>query len=195
VFNDAGWLEKCLKSLQGKVKAIVVVDGAYEGFPHERPYSTDGTIELAREFADVVVTNNTAWESETIKRHHYIRYVPENEWWLRIDADEELEGYIPEGLEGVCYRIMLKRAGSSVPEYPIHALFRRGPHSRIYGTHHSVWWYRTLLPKLEDWPILPGCRLLHHQNARDTARTKAKGVYYRTALLDTEKDFRQRFNV
>jgi len=194
VYNDVEWLRKCLTSLQGKVRATVVVDGAYQGFPHEKPYSTDGTIELAREFADIVVTRESAWESETVKRNHYIQYVPEGEWWLRIDADEELEGEIPAELEGVCYRIELRRTGTSV-HYPIHALFKRGKHSRIYGTHHSVWWYRTLLPKLEDIQVLPGCKIQHHGMERCKERTKAKSAYYKGALRSTERDFRQRFNV
>lgn len=194
VFNDVEWLEKCAASLQGKVKAIVVVDGAYEGFPHDKPYSTDGTIELARQFADIVVTKDTAWESETVKRNHYVKYVPKNEWWLRIDADEEFRGNIPPDLQGVCYRIELQRTEDPIG-YPIHALFKKGAHSRIYGTHHSVWWYRSLLPKLEDLPVLSGCKLVHHAAERDVERVKQKSAYYRNALRESEREFRQRFNV
>lgn len=194
VFNDVDWLSKCLQSLRGKVKATVVVDGAYEGFPHEKPYSTDGTIELAKEFADVVITKDTAWANEIVKRNHYIRYIQDDEWWMRIDADEELEGEFGEPLEGVCYQIMLHRTDNVLP-YPIHALFRKDSSSRIYGTHHSVWYGRTLLPKLEDLPVYPGVTLIHYNNDRCQERVKAKGIYYRNALRESERAFRKRFHL
>lgn len=194
VYNDVGWLEKCLDSLQGKVEATVVVDGAYEGFPHDKPYSTDGTIELARQRADVVVTNTKLWPTEIVKRHHYLGYVREGRWWLRIDADEELVGSFEQPLAGVCYRIMLERTDGVKP-YPIHALFKKGPHSRIFGTHHAVWYRRTLLPKLEDLPVYGGVTLLHHIAERNQGRIEAKGKYYRETYPVVEGEFRERFKV
>lgn len=194
VFQDAEWLERCIASLEGKVAAIVVADGAYEGFPCDKPWSTDGTLDIAKEHADVVIQKGTPWASETAKRNHYVEYVPEGAWWLRIDADEEFTGDFREPFEGVCMRIMLERTDNVQP-YPIHALFKKGRHSRYFGTHHSVWWGRTLLVKLEDLPVYPGIRLLHHHSERSRERQLAKGRGYYPVLKEVEGGFRKRFKV
>lgn len=194
VFQDAAWLERCIASLEGKVKAIVVVDGAYEKFPHEKPWSTDGTLDIAKAKADVVVTRQTVWPTETDKRNHYIRYVPEGEWWLRIDADEELVGSFYTPFEGVCHQLMLDRTDGA-QSYPIHALFRRGGHSRYYGCHHAVWYGQTLLTKDEGVPVYPGVRLLHHHSERSRERQLAKGKGYYPVIKEIECGFRARFKV
>lgn len=159
IYEDAKWLEMCLNSLEGKVKAVIVVDGAYEGFPHETPWSEDGTVELALERADVVVETKRAWPNEVTKRDYYLRYVPDGKWWLRIDADEELKGNFDAPLEGDCMMLMLQRDDGS-DAYPIHALFRKHPDSRYFGTHHSVWRGDDLLIRREDWPVYSGASLI-----------------------------------
>jgi len=189
VYDDAGWLERCLWSLDGKVEAIIVVDGAYAGFPHEIPYSTDGTIELAKEVADIVITRKSAWPNEIVKRNAYIPHVPNNKWWLRIDADEELQGEFTEPLDGNCYMVMLERTDGSNNPYPVHALFKKHPSSRYHGTHHAVHLNDEILVKSVK-PVYPGVKLLHHCQSRDVKRAERKGTYYRESLAPSEREFR-----
>lgn len=190
VYDDVEWLVGCLHSLRGKVEGIIVVDGAYVGFPHDKPYSTDGTVEVAKEFADVVVETERAWPNEIIKRNHYLGYVPDGKWWLRIDADEEFAGEFSEPLTEDCYMLALQRTDGSADPYPIHALFRKYADSRYHGTHHAVWHGGECLVK-KDAPAYPGVTIRHHCQARDAGRVQRKGEYYRRTLAPSERVFRK----
>lgn len=200
MYQDAKWLEQCLRSLcepTPKVDSIVVVDGAYEGFPHEQPYSTDGTLELAEQYADVVVRTKHAWKNEIVKRNYYIQFVPDNAWWLRIDADEELVGdfrtFRPEPDQLAGY-MRIKRVDMD-DSFPVMCLYKKGETSRYYGTHHSVWYEDKLLPKLEtnEVPVYQGAMLLHYTNLRSVERRDARGIYHREALQPQEAAFRRTY--
>lgn len=203
VYQEAKWLERCLRSLlepYRKVECIVVVDGAYAGFPHECPRSTDGTLEIAERFADIVVSKDTAWENEVIKRNFYVQFVPEGHWWLRIDGDEILKGdfsqFTPEPSD---FAFCLNTAPSNgINPYPIHALYRKEATSRYYGTHHAVWFDRTLVPKLEEGrecPLFSGASLPHFRSERDKERVEAKGEYYKNSLQESEREFRGKWRI
>lgn len=76
---------------------IIAVDGAYKEFPrkpNEKPWSTDGCQEYARENADVFIGARECWDSEFHKRTQYIKPIPEGEYCLYIDSDEKLGGGI-----------------------------------------------------------------------------------------------------
>lgn len=74
---------------------IVAVDGAYAEFPlekHEKPWSTDGCLDLARKEADVVIEASKCWSNQMEKRTQYIKAIPPGEYCFYIDSDEVLEG-------------------------------------------------------------------------------------------------------
>ncbi len=188
VFEEGRTIERCLKSLVGKVEKIIVIDGAYKEFPHEKPYSTDGTIETARQYADVIVTANEPWENEIVKRNFYLRFVPVGTYWLRIDGDETLEGEFPKDMTEDAYMMLLYRTDKVGP-YPIHAVFKRTEHSYYYGTNHAVHNGNKLLVK-ENATILGRAALRHHiQDSRSDERIARKGEYYKW-LNQAESGFR-----
>jgi len=190
VFEDAEWLKKCLTSLAGKVAGIIVVDGAYAGFPHEKPWSEDGTVEIAKAIADVTVETMQAWLNEIVKRNQYLKYVPDGAWWLRIDADEELVGDFTEPLQGDCYMLDWQRTDDSDSGCPTYALFRKYPDSEYRGTHHAVWHDGQCIIK-GAVPVYKRARLIHHCQERDAARIERKGTYYREVLEPSEREFRK----
>ncbi|MEN6431072.1 MAG: hypothetical protein ABFC80_09580, partial [Coriobacteriales bacterium] len=55
---------------------VIVVDGAYQAFPHETPYSDDGTLEIARAWGAEVVEVSTAWPDQIAKRTFCLGLAP-----------------------------------------------------------------------------------------------------------------------
>jgi len=77
-------IEKCLKSIQGIVDEIVIVDTG----------STDRTMEIARSYGARIFEH--PWENNfSIHRNQSIDYA-EGKWVLIIDADEEFKSYIQD---------------------------------------------------------------------------------------------------
>ena len=90
-------LERCFKSLEGKAE-IIAIDGAFKDFPHSEPYSTDGCKELAINYAIIYHGVNRSWENQTEKRNAAFQYLNDGDYFLVIDADEELIGdLVPKG--------------------------------------------------------------------------------------------------
>lgn len=156
------------------VDYIVLVDGAYCGFPFDKPYSTDTTLAIAAEFADEVINTTAPWQSEIVKRNEYLVGKP-GDYYLIVDADEEIVGELPE-LKHDDYRVDLKRT-DPVMSYSIFRLFKHRKGIRYNGTHHALFVGEKLLNK-RDLPVVKGLHLIHHID-RSQERTEAKGVYYR----------------
>lgn len=180
-YNDKDHIEKTLQSVKGKVDKIVVVDGAYADFPHDVPYSTDGTLDIAKKYADVLIEcpNQKAWHDEMVKRSAYL-IGNEGDWYLMIDADELFEGdleplrtskesdyFLPftyeedYGREGKQYRLFKHRAGL------------------IYARNHYTLWIGTL--NLSDMPkaLYEHGRMFHEPQSRTPEREEAKKAYYK----------------
>ena len=87
IYNEAAVLEEALQAVKGKVDKIIVVDGAYEKFPHQIPYSTDGSIEIAVRYADELISPRKAWKSEIEKRNAYLIGKP-GDVYLTLDGHE-----------------------------------------------------------------------------------------------------------
>lgn len=80
VKNEAATLERCLRSARPQVDEIVVVDTG----------STDGTIDIAREYADVF--DEIEWpDSFSIARNHSFD-LASGDYILVLDGDEYIEG-------------------------------------------------------------------------------------------------------
>ncbi len=75
--NEAKNLARCLKSVEGVVHEIVVVDSG----------STDATEEIARSFGSRFIRH--AWEGY-VGQKNFALALAQNEWVLSLDADEEL---------------------------------------------------------------------------------------------------------
>jgi len=96
-YNDGPHLLKeCFQSCRAAgLKGIVAVDGAFQEFPHTDYHSTDGSLEAAREQADIVIeAPGRPWANECEKRSEYFRRIKSGNYALWIDADEILEGGI-----------------------------------------------------------------------------------------------------
>lgn len=211
-YHDAALLARSLPALRRIVDLLVVADGVYAGFPvyDPRPYSTDGSLDVAGEYADVVVLPpfgdaglRRPWATEVEKRNAYLVGRP-GDYYLVVDADE-----VVEVIDGVIARakiserddwlVMLKRIGESMVEYPIHRLFRHRDGIRYHGTHHAV--HVGEPPALihpsgleADAPasVFPGLRLAHLWNQRDQDRAERKARYYQDVLVPSETEFRAR---
>jgi hypothetical protein len=97
VFNEARHLEESLKSLRDKVDLIVVVDGAYKKFAHKNSFSTDGTLEIAKRYADHLFL--MAEVSEIEKRNRYLIGIP-GDVYIQVDGHEIWRGEIDPTIMG-----------------------------------------------------------------------------------------------
>ena len=91
-FNEARMLPMCLGHLPREAR-VLVVDGAYADFPHEKPWSTDGTLEIAERWGAKVVSVKKPWANQMEKRTATL--VP-GEVVFVLDADELLHTPMPE---------------------------------------------------------------------------------------------------
>ncbi|MCS6928535.1 MAG: glycosyltransferase family 2 protein [Saprospiraceae bacterium] len=146
-FNEARHIETCLRSLEGVVSEIFVVDSG----------STDNTVELAQRFGARVVYH--PFENYSQQRNWALQNLSlQNEWVLHLDADHRLTENlrqalwrtftrpIPDDVNGflISRRTLFMgrwiRYGGHYPVY--HAvLFRRGKgycETRRYDQHFRV---------------------------------------------------------
>lgn len=181
-YNEELLLPGCLESLRGRVGRIVVVDGRIAGFPGEHGASTDRTVEIARAAgATVIPAMEPCWPDEVAKRNAYLREIGWQEYWLRIDADEELHGDLPDvGLpptDGSAYSLMLYReedkAGYGVP-----CLFRRGVDTRYEGAHFLLFCGDRPISK-QPVPLVTSAYLVHRQERRPEERVRLKAAFHR----------------
>lgn len=143
VYNEEELLPGCLESLQGQVQRIVVADGAYEHYPHDKCYSTDKTCQIAEcygaEWIDCPrdeAGSRRAWVDEVEKRNAYL-VGQEGDWYLRIDADERLIGRIP-ALMDYQPHALFTHGQNGQPGW-ILALFQHHGVMRYEGAHVAVW--------------------------------------------------------
>lgn len=102
--NEEANLARCLKSLKGIVDELVVlVDES----------STDGTLEIAREYADVV--QSVAWEGYSKTKSKAVELCS-NDWIFWIDADEEATEELKNELN---------EWKNSTPSFPAYRVARR----------------------------------------------------------------------
>ena len=114
---------------------IVVVDGAWEQYPHSRPdgRSDDGTIAAVIEWMmdwdgeGFLVLPKNPWSNQREKRNFYFKFAEPGDWILVIDGDER----VASGMEGLkdwlgtvavdgvrVHETVWKNPGISVTRYP-----------------------------------------------------------------------------
>ena len=189
-YNEEISLRRCLLSLRGHVDTLVVVDGAYCAFPHERPYSADQTLAIAAEFADEVIGAHGPWPDEIAKRNQYLIGKP-GDYYLMLDADEEFIGELPELVDDD-YEIELRRTDHVSP-YPVYRLFKHREGIKYEGTHHALWVDGELINK-RPLKTLEGCYIKHYIGERDEQRKRDKGIYYERLRL-AEMSVRKHYNL
>ncbi len=176
VYNEAEYFEEALLSIKGKVDKIVVVDGAYKKFPHEFPYSTDRTIEIALKYADQFIgSGNKPWKSEIVKRNQYLIGKP-GDLYLIIDGHEIWTGdFIPPFGN---YRIKMRMADGWHETF---RMFEHKPGICYKEFHYSIWIDGK--PIGQDFPVYPHGHLTH-LNTKDKIRLEAKKKYYSLQSFD-----------
>jgi glycosyltransferase involved in cell wall biosynthesis len=129
-YNDADVLPAALESIKGAVDRIIIVDGAYEGFPLQGGdfKSTDGTLELARATGAVLIKANRIWADQTDKRNRYLQVGQPGDWYLVIDSDERLHNG-----GDLAARIDIATEGEAIP-----AAFRLPVVVTKHGKRHII---------------------------------------------------------
>ncbi len=82
-----------------KIDRVIAIDGAFEDYPHEVPFSTDKSHTILRHWAESesktgmkieVYESSKAWSNEAEKRNEIFKRLQDGEWLIIIDADERL---------------------------------------------------------------------------------------------------------
>jgi glycosyltransferase involved in cell wall biosynthesis len=191
-YDEKDFIEACIEHLIDKVDRIVAVDGAYKKFPHDQPFSTDGTLEIINELQAKypgrieVIENDKAWDNEVDKRNAYL-VGQDGDYYIAIDCDEMAEGTF-EGIESKDdWQLELFRMDGVHP-YLVYRIFKHRPGIRYFGCHNAICLYDRLLNHdVKD--IWPKAKIKHYLDSRDESRRLAKGEYYR-GLYNDEREFR-----
>jgi hypothetical protein len=97
-YNDTPALvERSLRSLRQYCDHVIAIDGAFKDFPHDNPASTDGSLEVANKYAEVIGAK-AAWSSQMEKRNQYF-IGGEGDYYLILDTDEYITGTLPKAHE------------------------------------------------------------------------------------------------
>lgn len=177
-------LERCLKSLQGMVDEIVLVDTG----------STDRSKEIAARFGAVI--GDFAWNDDFAAARNYALALATGNWILWIDADEEM---VPESLAAIRSAIVRPQFGG----YDIEIInfldagsngdqFRHCP-TRLFqnlpGVSFTGRIHEQVNPSLQElgfaWARLDGAVILHHGYRPDIMDQKSK-IVRTIALLERE---------
>lgn len=119
-FNEEKHLARCLQSLRGLAKRVVVVDC----------FSADGTLEIARSNGAEVVQH--AWVNHSVQVNWALDNVPiESQWTMRLDADEVVTPELAAALNRELPRCPDTVMGLTVNRQ-IHFLGRWIRHGAIY---------------------------------------------------------------
>lgn len=183
-YNDAPLLERCLRSLDGKFEKIIAVDGAFKEFPHHEPFSTDGSIEVARNYGCKLIKTDEAWETQVDKRNRYIQEVPDWESFLVIDADEEfLSGTLRDGN----WKVKIKAIADGGIEYYWPRVFVKTPGFEYHKTHMT---YKddSGLINTDRFPE-SDIEIAHYTQDRDEKRVADKEIYRR---IHNERELKDR---
>lgn len=141
VFNEEKGIARCIESIHDVVDEVWVYDGAYRQYPHQLPYSTDRTLEIASKYPKVkIFETQTAYENQCIKRTKMFENGRKGDYFFKLDADEYVVNpeAIRENLKGDvgwCWTV------SNLYEFPVVTArifkWRAGMH--YAGRHH--WLY------------------------------------------------------
>lgn len=87
VFNEEAFIREAIENIYDHVDEILVCDGAYAQFPAEKPFSTDRTLEIAREYKKVtIIETKQFWKDQLQKRT--AMFQADADYFFIVDADE-----------------------------------------------------------------------------------------------------------
>lgn len=180
-YNDTPELLKaCLDSLKDRVDEILCIDGAYIDFPHDKPYSTDGSLEIAKQLADRVIEATSAWNSQIAKRNCYLNLSTDFKGYLLIiDADETLNGTIPKKLSAPEYSMQVRAQDYTLDQI---RLIKNWKGLQYKGRHSFLYYDAALINQADYNPLVPSLDsvyLQHNFHLRSAARLHLDGEYMR----------------
>lgn len=199
VKNEERNLPRCLRSVQGVVDEIIVVDTG----------STDGTVRVAEEFGARVLHH--AWNDDFAGARNVGLDVATGEWVLVLDADEELHQDDRHLLKEVCrnaaveaysmLHVNLMDTGGALDaenSYDV-TLWRHRPEYRYQGKLHEQ-----IVTAI--WAINPGCRVdycqirvVHYGYLSEAVRSQNKSErnlrLIRKLVAEHPDDVFHRFNL
>lgn len=181
-FDEEVLLPGCLASIEGKVDRTVVVDGAYARFPHEVPWSSDATREIAWCYGAEVIPcpqgtdgQPRAWETQVEKRTAYLAG-EEGDWYFHIDADERLVGELPEMEDGAHYAFRIHTRDLRMTWVP--RLWQHRGRMRYEGAHNALWSDDRLINLPGAVRVAPEqARFIHLSHMRSAQRLREKAAF------------------
>lgn len=201
-YNEGRMLPGCLESVltHGGFERMVVVDGAYSAYPHEAPFSTDATEAIARVYGAEWIGcrlgddgQPRAWYDEVEKRSAYL-VGQDGDWYVVLDADERLQGRLPNFEDGQSYALLVKD-WMALTSWCYRVFQHRG-WMRYEGAHTALWSDDRLVTSRAITHGIPHlqCYLMHLTQGRTADEVRRKAVY--TAWQqEHEREYRIRYGI
>lgn len=211
--ESPSWLAECVASAAKLCDHIIAVDGPYASFPGalRKPVSGVDQVDTIVRTANgagigctVHVPRQPWWSGEVGKRDFMFRLgatfaEPDDDWFLRIDADEIL-AHVPADTRQLLAatdcdvaEVTIFERGDEDTRHPFRCLFRAIPGIAIEQAHYvvTVPGPRVLagngtVHTLEPAEALTDVVLEHRTQHRPSARKSQKASYY-ACLPDIEK--------
>jgi tetratricopeptide (TPR) repeat protein len=173
VRDEESCLERCLRSVEGAVSELIVVDTG----------SRDGTVELARRLGARVEVHD--WPGDFAQARNLALGYASGDWVLVLDADEEL---LPESVPllgsvlatttAAAFKVTLRNFNppgetTRYEDVPLTRLFRNDPRHRFEGAIHEQI-TPAILRTGGRVDALPALVVLHHGYATTQAQGKSR---------------------
>ncbi len=95
IFNEAQFLRQAIESVTW-CDSIIVVDGAYKGYPSPTPMSNDGTVEIVKELMQthkhIGLIQFDRYAEGYEKVEAYLKFINDGDYFIRMNGDEVFEG-------------------------------------------------------------------------------------------------------
>lgn len=182
-YNDTPQLmERALQAIRPAVDKIICIDGAFAEFPHVKPWSTDGCLDIAKAYADEVVECKEPWKDQMTKRSRYFTLTDPNDYYLLYDTDELFRGTIPRNLGEDCYSVAMEDFMEDGTKSVVDRfrLIRHQPGIAHKFCHAEIWVDdRPLVVRRRKRPFaeIKGFTIEHHPYLRPTIRQELDAKY------------------
>jgi hypothetical protein len=143
-------LKRCLTSIRPHVDSILAIDGAFANFEHEKPFSTDGCLEVAKELADEVIEVTEPWCNEIAKRNAYLTLTDPKDYYFLIDADEYVTEPLPKLTEDFYGCHILNPSDPTLNSFTYYCRLFRHQEGLRYKRKHSWLYLKGRLMSIES---------------------------------------------
>jgi len=191
-YNDIETIKDCIKSIENKVDKIIVIDGKFKDFPGEENISTDGTLECLDSFPKIEILFTYGLD-EVDKRNNYLNELKDGDICLNLDADEILEGEIPELTTDIGI-IQVGEQGDRRRHRRTNRFFRYrkglhywGRHTLILDENNKMFAFLDKVGKGYTSQKITEFELLHRNDLRSFERKKNKEKYYKILMAREAK--------